>query len=97
MPQRTISARETKQLSLVGGSNCQYNAEDTNWNFYNLIMPSTHENHCHEAFDNVSATSSSSADSQSTYTNDNYANEGEEEDYDDDEVSISKELGGGNR
>jgi hypothetical protein len=62
-------------------------------------MPSTndHEHHTPDALDDLSTLSSSSANSQSTCTNDIYANEDEEEDFDDGEVSASKQLGGGNR
>ncbi len=93
MPRRTISTRETKQLSLVGASFRHFNEADTNWNFSNLITPSTNEHRITEALDDSSATSCSSADSQSTYSNDDYA----EEDFNNDVVSTSWELKGGNR
>jgi hypothetical protein len=93
MPRRRISTRETKQLSLLGGSNRRFNEADTNWNFSNLITPSTNEHRITEALDDSSATSSSSADSQSTYSNDDYA----EEDFTNDVVSTHRELKGGNR
>jgi hypothetical protein len=93
MPRRRISTRETKQLSLLGGSKRRFNEADTNWNFSNLITPSTNEHRITEALDDSSATSSSSADSQSTYSNDDYA----EEDFTNDVVSTHRELKGGNR
>jgi hypothetical protein len=46
MPSKRISVREGRQLSLLGGYAGRLNADDSTWNFANLITPNLNDTAC---------------------------------------------------
>ena len=46
MPSKRISVREGRQLSLLGGYAGRLNADDSIWNFANLITPNLNDTAC---------------------------------------------------
>lgn len=46
MPSKRISVREGRQLSLLGGYAGRLNANDSTWNFANLITPNLNDTAC---------------------------------------------------